>query len=156
MDEPVSSVLNKLLLGIGLRYKMTSEKVISISIEDHGIPSPPQQVSGVITDEKGAPVFGASVVLKPGNRGTSTNNDGRFVFSAVEPGEYTLEVSYIGYETKTQKVTVSSSSPLTVNIQLGSQRQQNRNNCGGYSLRCNTKEKGFGIFCPGSKIAGHH
>lgn len=115
VDEPVSSVLNKLLPGIGLRYKMISDKVISITIDDHRTPAPPQQINGIVTDDSGEPVVGASVVLNPGNRGTSTGADGKFVFNSVEPGNYTIEVSFVGYITESQKVTVSS---RTVNLSI--------------------------------------
>ena len=117
VNEPVSSVLNKLLPGIGLRYKVISDKVISITVDDHRSPAPPQQINGIVTDDKGEPVVGASVVLNPGKRGTSTGTDGKFVFNSVEPGNYTIEVSFVGYNTESQKITVSSST-VNLNIKL--------------------------------------
>ncbi|NII25424.1 SusC/RagA family TonB-linked outer membrane protein [Pseudoflavitalea sp. X16] len=77
-----------------------------------------QNITGTVLDEKNAPVEGASVFLRPGSRGTVTNKDGRFTFSQVNAGTYTLEVSYVGYPMTTESVTVNANSPATVTIQL--------------------------------------
>lgn len=56
-------------------------------------------VSGVVKDEAGNPIVGASIVEKGTTRGVSTDLDGKFTFKAA-PGA-TLQISYLGYGTKT-------------------------------------------------------
>lgn len=68
-------------------------------------------VAGKITDAKGAPVIGASVVIKQSNRGTSTDVDGKF--SIVADENATLIVSSAGF--KTQTIAVKS---VAENLQL--------------------------------------
>lgn len=68
--------------------------------------------SGVVTDEKGEPIIGASVVEKGTTNGTITDFDGKFSINLSKQG-VTLQVSYIGYVTKTIKATAG-----TMKIQL--------------------------------------
>ncbi|MGB5821611.1 MAG: TonB-dependent receptor [Saonia sp.] len=70
-----------------------------------------QAISGKVTDENGDPLPGASIVVQGTTNGTVTDFDGNFTIDAIQ-GD-TLEVSYIGYETKL--VVVSGS---TVNVTL--------------------------------------
>lgn len=60
-------------------------------------------VSGVVKDEAGNPIIGASVVEKGTTRGVSTDLDGKFSFKAA-PGA-TLQISYLGYGSKTVKAS---------------------------------------------------
>ncbi len=59
---------------------------------------------------------GATLKLKPGNHYTVSNQQGKFEFLGVPAGTYTLEVTYIGYQTFTQEVTVASGK--TTDLQL--------------------------------------
>ena len=74
------------------------------------------KVSGVIKDDKGEPLIGASVKVKGTNRGTVTDLDG--FYSIQAPANATLEVSYVGYKTitvpasKAGEIVLSSSATL--------------------------------------------
>ena len=59
-----------------------------------------------MTDEKGEPVIGASVVVVESKQGTITDIDGKFLVNVPKNGH--LKVSYIGYET--QEVAVKTAS----------------------------------------------
>jgi len=51
--------------------------------------------------------------------GTTTDLDGNYYFKDIKPGEYNLNVSYIGYQTsKINKIIVSSSKITFLNINL--------------------------------------
>ncbi len=71
------------------------------------------QITGTVLDEDGAPLPGASVVVKGTTTGSTTDFDGKFSINA-EVGD-TLVVSYIGFETK--EVTAESGE---MSIQLSS------------------------------------
>ena len=71
-------------------------------------------VTGRVVDSSGAPVQGASVRLKPGNKGAFTNADGGFVIANVPPGDYTLEISLVGHQSIVQKITVSGNETLAL------------------------------------------
>lgn len=54
----------------------------------------------VIEDESGFTVIGANVLVKDTDRGTVTDLDGKFSIE-IEPGTYTVQISYIGFQTLT-------------------------------------------------------
>jgi outer membrane receptor for ferrienterochelin and colicins len=56
----------------------------------------PGSIRGTVTGAGGA-LISANVALEGTTLGTSTDLQGRFLISAVEPGTYTLGVSYIGH-----------------------------------------------------------
>jgi hypothetical protein len=58
----------------------------------------PVDVRGVVTDEDGVPLAGATVVLKGTNKGVTTNGDGMFVIRVPDAGEAVLQVSFIGFQ----------------------------------------------------------
>lgn len=57
-----------------------------------------RQVTGTVSDESGAPLPGASIVIKGTSKGTQTDFDGYFTLDAQNGRE--LVVSYIGFETE--------------------------------------------------------
>lgn len=71
-----------------------------------------KRITGKVTNEKGEPVQGASVLIKGTTRGTTTNDAGNFIISALPSS--TLQIGYTGYDQR--EVTVGSSQ--TLNIQL--------------------------------------
>ncbi|HLK31014.1 MAG TPA: SusC/RagA family TonB-linked outer membrane protein, partial [Puia sp.] len=68
------------------------------------------QVSGKVTDDKGVPITGASVVEKKSKKGVSTGLDGNF--SIAVPVGGTLIVSYVGFEKR--EMIIGNSEELTV------------------------------------------
>ena len=79
--------------------------VFSLSLSAQDI-----SVSGVVSDDTGEPLMGATVLLKGTSRGVSTNLDGEYTFEAPKNG--TLVISYIGYET--QEVNIAGRSKVDV------------------------------------------
>ncbi|GAB6008917.1 TonB-dependent siderophore receptor [Dysgonomonas reticulitermitis] len=77
-----------------------------------------QTIKGRILDEKGDPLAAATVVIKELQKGVSTDNDGRFRLTHLPNKVLTLEVSFIGYANNTQKVDLSKSDNVIVNIKL--------------------------------------
>lgn len=55
-------------------------------------------LTGQVTDENGKPLPGATVNLFPGTRGTATDDHGVFEFRNLPEGNYSFEISYLGYQ----------------------------------------------------------
>ena len=73
-----------------------------------------QQVSGTVTEaDSGAPLPGATVLVKGTNIGTTTDFDGVFQLSGVS-GDATLVISYIGFDT--QEVAVNNTSNFSITL----------------------------------------
>ncbi|MDR0572705.1 MAG: TonB-dependent receptor [Tannerella sp.] len=77
-------------------------------------------VGGVVFDEYNEPLAGASVVVKGNHtKGTSTNIDGEFSLSNVDP-DAVLIVSYIGFSP--MEVNVNNRNSITVTLKEDSQK----------------------------------
>ena len=77
-----------------------------------------QRVTGTVTDETGAPVIGAAVVVEGTTRGTSTDVAGYYQIQAS--ADANLVVSYLGYQTQTVAVAGRS----TVDVVLVTDSEQ--------------------------------
>ncbi|HWA33480.1 MAG TPA: TonB-dependent receptor [Cyclobacteriaceae bacterium] len=73
---------------------------------------------GLVSDEQGQALVGATIVLKETGRVTTSDATGRFAFPGLQPGAYTLEVSFIGYERMRVPVNVGDSRPSQVRINM--------------------------------------
>lgn len=75
------------------------------------------KIVGKVSDEKtGDVLIGATVMVKGSAIGTATDIDGNYVLTVAE-GTHTLEVKYIGYQTKeVSEVVVKGDEITTVNI----------------------------------------
>ena len=90
-------------------------------------------ISGVITDKEAnntALPF-ANVIIKGTSNGVTTDESGKYSLS-VAPGNYTLQFSFIGFESLEENVTVVAGQTLKINKALGS---------GGYKLEDVTIKK---------------
>src|SRR5690606_24252371 len=76
------------------------------------------KITGKVTDSKTDEALpGANILVKELGRGAATNIEGTYTISLLEPGTYTLQVSYVGYKTKEQKVEVGTQSvELTLSL----------------------------------------
>lgn len=100
----VKNVLDKLLEKTNYIYTINKSHII-ITIQEKSSPAsgnlkettPRKNISGIVTDENSEPVIGATVVLDGVNKGTITDNNGKFDIEAPLTGK--LIVSYIGYQT---------------------------------------------------------
>ncbi len=77
----------------------------------------PVKIYGVVVDEEGEPLIGATVMDAKSKTGAATDLDGRFSLAVSLPAK--LTISYIGYEPQTVKVT--NTKELTVKLSLNKQ-----------------------------------
>lgn len=75
------------------------------------------KITGIITDQSGVVLPGASVLIEGTKNGTMTDFDGNFTIDGIENGNYTLVISYVGYGRKKISVTVPQNSPVSISLQ---------------------------------------
>jgi iron complex outermembrane receptor protein len=64
----------------------------------------------------GEVLAGASVVIEKSFYGVSTRANGSFEFKNLKPGNYTLLVSFVGFEPQEVPVSVPTTEPLEINL----------------------------------------
>ena len=69
-------------------------------------------VTGVVLDENGSPLPGATIVEKNTSNGVSTDFDGNYSIEVAEGA--TLEFSFVGYENMSVLVEASDSYNVTL------------------------------------------
>lgn len=107
-NETLPQILNN-VLGQQFEFKILDDDQVVISQKKEMAPG----IHGTVTDEKGNPLMGISVVVKGTMKGTTTNAAGKFVIDAG-PNDV-LVFSMIGYVT--QEVSVGKKTDF--NVQLG-------------------------------------
>jgi TonB-dependent receptor len=80
-------------------------------------------ISGLVLDEDGLPLPGATVIVKETDRGVFTDVAGRFLINNVQAGTVTVEATYLGYEGSSQQVQVTSgmNTPIEFRLNTGVQ-----------------------------------
>lgn len=75
-------------------------------------------VEGTVTDNNDETIPGANVLLVESEQGTSTGVDGNYSIDNVEPGTYTLRVTFVGFSTFNEEITVESGETAELDVQL--------------------------------------
>jgi len=112
-DKPLSEVLDKLLAETDLEFKILDNNVVVLAPE--GVDIQARRITGTVKDAKGNPLIGVTVKIKGTQNGTTTDVRGRF--SIEVPDHATLEISYVGYDTK--NVSYTGQSELNIVLYPG-------------------------------------
>ncbi len=79
-------------------------------------------IAGVVTDPTAAVISGAPITLKNVDTGratsTTTNAQGSYNFSLLQPGNYSVSANVAGFQKVLKTVTVTLGTSTTVNLQL--------------------------------------
>ena len=94
----VFGVLTQLLKGTNCTYEMEGNYIIIKPFQKNQTSGKKVKVRGVIKDETGEPIIGATIRVKGHSEGTVSDFDGNFSLDVT--GDNTLQISYIGYQTK--------------------------------------------------------
>ena len=106
-NKPLIDVLKTALSPKGLEVVFNNNTiVITKKNVEPQITTKTKIVSGVVLDEKGQPVIGASVIIPGTTIGVATDINGRFTLEA--PTNAKLRISYIGYDAKIEELNASS------------------------------------------------
>ena len=75
-------------------------------------------IKGQVTNIKNEPVVGANVILKGTVRGVQSNSKGEYILKGLSSGNYTIEVSYVGFRNKEFTLELAENQTSTINFQL--------------------------------------
>ncbi|MDO5665545.1 MAG: SusC/RagA family TonB-linked outer membrane protein [Bacteroidia bacterium] len=122
-NETIENILNTLFKDTQIVYKINNKQV-ALSRKDFAqLPaeassaSPTQEkrlISGVVMDESGETLPGATILVKENNRGGITDANGYFSLM-ISPEERTLIISFVGM--KTEEVVIGNRTIFNVTLQ---------------------------------------
>lgn len=99
-DAPLQKVLDQITTQTKL-YFNRNNNTISVSInpvkKENNAGGFLKTISGIVTDDKGEPIIGASILVKGTTNGTISDFEGNYSLSDV-PASSTVSISYIGYK----------------------------------------------------------
>lgn len=98
-SAPILDVLGQVFAGTPYAYRIVDKQVLLSKKEAPSKSGEPLKVQGQVTDLKGNPIVGATVVNMRTLQGTATGIDGRFEITVPALTEE-LTFNYIGFKTK--------------------------------------------------------
>lgn len=81
-------------------------------------PADAGEVSGKVTNPRGAPVAGAKIVINDLLRGDTTETDGVFDLLRLPAGDYEVSVTAMGLASQTRRVSVPEDGLVRLDVQL--------------------------------------
>lgn len=104
-------ILNLVVLASVLVYSMPENGSCQAQSNE---PAKTGTIKGIVIDgETKSPLIGANVLILDTTMGASTDVDGNFTIHNVPVGDYTLRISYIGYEQLSKTDIIVKSSRIT-------------------------------------------
>ena len=130
-NETLSQVLDKILNPMKIKYKTIGNQIVLSRVAtaenssalgpNNGTPSVSMeavadlQVTGTVIDEKGAGLPGVSVFVKGTQRGTSTDQNGKFSLSVAD-NKAVLVFSSVGFES--QEMVVGNRTAINITLKI--------------------------------------
>ena len=76
-------------------------------------------ISGFVTDSSsGESLIGANVFLQETGQGMATDINGYYIIQKIAPGNYTIMVSYIGFDVSRQPISIVEDQSVKLDIGL--------------------------------------
>jgi iron complex outermembrane receptor protein len=75
-------------------------------------------LTGTVTSTEGEALTGANVVLDGTQMGTATGADGSYRITDIQPGDYTVRVTFVGYQSVERDLSIQAGATRTANFQL--------------------------------------
>lgn len=114
-DESFEEVLKSVCTTAGVDYEVRSNRQIILTEKEKEsvttITFQQRTVTGVVTDQRGMPLPGVTVVVNGTTTGTVTNADGNFSL-AIPPSAQMLTFSFVGM--RTQEIPIEGRTTFTV------------------------------------------
>lgn len=114
VNAPVNEVL-KLILDDNLEFQLQNKMIVISRRSALQQSGPAKTIKGIVLDDRGEPVIGATIQVKGTNHGTITDMDGNYVLEIPsDQKDPVIVYSYIGYTT--QNVPVKPGANFNVKL----------------------------------------
>ena len=98
----ISTLMDRLLASTNVSWKRVGSNIILVprQEQDSG-PRTPSRITGRVVDEAGIPVPGSAIIVTGTRIGATADADGNFLLRRIPPTAKTVDISSIGFKTKT-------------------------------------------------------
>ena len=132
-DKKLSDFLTSVLKPLGISYNIIDDSQILLyntakkeedekngqeEKESYYSPPPPIKITGSVSNEKGLPMSGVTVVVRGVGTTTATGDDGKFSIN-VPYGDAALAFSFIGYQS--QEISLQGKTTISVTMKEDAQ-----------------------------------
>ena len=112
-DQSLEEILKTLFAGTEVKYMILDRKIILSPDEINPVQQSGKKVTGIVKDNNGQPIPGASVSIKGSTNGTVTDINGNFTMTDIT-AESTLRFSFVGM--KSLEVFVGSKTVFNISM----------------------------------------
>lgn len=112
----IMDILDAIFNGTNVTYTVMDKQII-LSTKQIAQQDPQIQVSGIVKDGMGEPLIGVNIKVKGAPSGAITDINGQFTLQVKK--DDVLEISYVGYTTKTVKII--NDQPLNIILEEDAQ-----------------------------------
>ena len=112
----IMDILDAIFNGTNVTYTVMDKQII-LSTKQIAQQDPQIQVSGIVKDGTGEPLIGVNIKVKDAPSGAITDINGQFTLQVKK--DDVLEISYVGYTTKTVKII--NDQPLNIILEEDAQ-----------------------------------
>ena len=112
-NQTITKVLDQIFKETEIAYNINGKQIVLTKSDKKSAIPGVKKISGIVTDQSGAAVIGASILQKGKSNGTITDSNGNYSISDI-PDNATLQFSYIGM--KKQEIKVSGKTTINVSL----------------------------------------
>ena len=116
-NATVDEVLDICLKGSDLSYDITANTIVIQKAAQLPLSQKMRKITGMVIDDKGQPVAGATIVIKGLTIGSVTDKDGRFSMDIPEGDDVVLVFSFVGLKRTEVKVAGELSLRVVMEIE---------------------------------------
>ncbi len=117
VNRPLFTILDDLLSGCGIGYYEFEPGGILLASQTK-IDETTGGIKGNVKAEGRENIVGANVLIQELRNGCTTDIDGNYIIRKLTPAEYTLVISYTGYEKVVRKVRVREGEIIEIDVTL--------------------------------------
>ncbi len=111
--------LLSILKNTGTTLQITNGGMLALLPQNERPSSYFGRIKGTVVDkDTGEPLPGANVVVKGTAIGSASNIEGEFSIPRIQPGSYTLDVTFIGYKQEFVDVTVQTNKTTQITVNM--------------------------------------
>jgi len=119
-DVSIDKAMSMLLINSNINYKLERNNIVVLIAKVNESKGEPKKITGIVTDQNGNPIIGATVMIKGSKNGTMTDINGKFSLEVTNRS--ILIISYIGYSSL--EIEIDSQKNLEIKLLLKEHAKQ--------------------------------